>query len=117
MANVAVRAAEFGLVCLDDRVGVQCVELARREVVRSAWRRQSGDGGGGLLLIPVVSHGAPSVDEVGGCLAVLARKHAGRRVPPPNGAILGGKRREQRAVNPVAVAGETAVPARVDRQR
>src|SRR4051794_2023161 len=57
VADVAVGAAECGLVGVDDGVGVQRVELAGREVVCMARRGQRNCGRWGLLLVAVVSHG------------------------------------------------------------
>src|SRR4051812_49139604 len=94
VADVAVGAAECGLVGVDDGVGVQRVELAGREVVCMARRGQRDGGRWGLLLVAVVSHGSPAVGGVVGGLVILASKEACSWVPPPDGPIGGGESRQ-----------------------
>ena len=64
MADVAVRAADRRLVCTDDGVGVQTVEIARVKVVRLSLRRHCHSGGGRSLLVSVVTHPAPTENQV-----------------------------------------------------
>ena len=105
-----MRAAERGLIGVDDGVGVQRVELARTGTRTAVPVGASGISiGSGLLLVAVVAHGSPPVGEVVGGLAVLAGEHAGRRIPPADGPIGGGEGGQQRPVDPGA-SGASSPP-------